>query len=148
MNWKIAVRAMVVHQGKLLCVRLKAYEGVAAGGYWCLPGGRLDHHEGLVEGLRREMIEETGVKPEIGELLYVQQFVHDDTDALEFFFHVTNGKDYLNVDLLQTTHGALEIEQIAFVDPAKIRILPLFLSQEPLPTASSKPGPKIYSYTG
>ena len=53
--------------------------------------------EGLLDGLRREMIEETGVKPEIGKLLFIQQFAesgeqsaHGPNEQLEFFFLITN----------------------------------------------------------
>ena len=52
----------------------------------------LEMGESLLDGLRREMIEETGVKPEIGKLLFVQQFAdtnssskHGDCEQLEFF---------------------------------------------------------------
>jgi len=108
---------------------------------WCLPGGGLDEGESLLAGVEREMIEETGVEPKIGELLYVQQFAYNDKDYLEFFFHVTNADDYVNVDLSKTTHGAHEIAEIAFVDPASTNILPKFLMTEPLAEKASKPSP-------
>lgn len=132
---RISVRGIVLHEGKLLCVRLKAYEGslrVGSTDYWCLPGGGLDEGEPLLAGIEREMIEETGIKPVIGNLLYVQQFVHGDKDYLEFFFHITNSEDYLNVDLSKTTHGEAEIEELGFVDPATTHVLPDFLKTEAL----------------
>jgi ADP-ribose pyrophosphatase YjhB (NUDIX family) len=108
---------------------------------WCLPGGGLDEGEALIPGLEREMAEETGVKPDVGNLLYVQQFIYNDKDYLEFFFHVTNSQDYLHIDLSKTTHGAEEIAEIGFVDPAATKILPEFLMSEPLNEVVANVGP-------
>lgn len=148
MTRRISIRAIVLHDGKLLCVRLKQYDNnILKASEWCLPGGGLDEGESLIAGVEREMIEETGVKPRIGELLYVQQFAYNDKDYLEFFFHVTNADDYLDVDLSKTTHGAYEIAEIAFVDPATTNILPKFLTTEPLAEKASKPSPtKLFSF--
>lgn len=131
---RVTVRSIVMHQDKLLCVRLKPYKGHLKrdNSYWCLPGGGLDEGEALIAGVEREMIEETGIKPIVGNLLYVQQFTHGDKDYLEFFFHITNGEDYLHIDLTKTTHGLEEIEEIDFIDPATNHILPEFLKTESL----------------
>lgn len=132
---KISVRGVALHEGKLLCVRLKPYKDslqTHGNDYWCLPGGSLDEGETLVAGVEREMIEETGIKPIVGNLLYVQQFAQGEREFIEFFFHITNNQDYLNIDLSKTTHGEEEIEEIAFVDPATTYVLPKFLSTEKL----------------
>lgn len=133
---RVSVRGIVLHEGKLLCVRLKKYQGSlreqSVDDYWCLPGGGLDEGEALLDGVKREMIEETGVIPEVGNLLYVQQFTFGEKDYLEFFFHITNSQDYLDIDLSKSTHGEAEIEQIEFIDPAAEHVLPEFLSTENL----------------
>lgn len=132
---KITVRGIVLHQGKLLCAKLKPYKDSLqkhGNDYWCIPGGGLEEGETLVAGVEREMIEETGIKPTVGKLLYVQQFIQGEREFIEFFFHVTNGEDYLHIDLSKTTHGEEEIEQIGFVDPATTYVLPKFLSTEDL----------------
>lgn len=128
------MRALVVRNNTTLCVRLKKY-GDRTGKdhpYWCLPGGGVDVGEALLPALEREMIEETGIAPEIGNLLYIQQFTYNDTEQLEFFFHVTNTDDYLSVDLENTTHGAIEIESMDFIDTTKEFVLPKFLQTEPV----------------
>lgn len=134
MNRHVTVRGIALHEGKLLCVKLKPYKNHLKrdNSYWCLPGGGLDEGESLAAGIEREMIEETGIKPEVGNLLYVQQFMHDDKDYLEFFFHIRNAQDYLEVDLSKSTHGLQEIEAIGFIDTASERVLPEFLQTEAL----------------
>ncbi len=131
---QISVRGIILHEGTLLCVRLKAYKDLLKrdNSYWCLPGGGLDISEPLVAGIEREMLEETGIAATVGKLLYIQQFTYEGKEFLEFFFHITNSQDYLNVDLSKSTHGMTEIEEIAFVDPANTHILPDFLTTEPL----------------
>lgn len=149
MTRKITVRGIVLHEGKLLCARLKAYKDSLqkyGNDYWCTPGGGLEEGESLIAGVEREMIEETGIKPEIGHLLYVQQFVQGDQEFIEFFFLITNSKDYLHIDLSKTTHGEEEIEEIGFVDSSTTYILPKFLTTEKLEEFATSNSPaRIFS---
>ena len=149
MTRRISVRGIVLHDGKLLCARLKPYKEhlQRKNDYWCLPGGGLDEGESLLTGVEREMIEETGIKPVVGNLLYVQQFPFGDKDYLEFFFHITNSDDYLHIDLTKTTHGLQEIEEIGFIDPTSVPVLPTFLATEPLAKHAASGDPtKLFSF--
>ena len=131
---RISVRGVALHEGKLLAVRLKPYNEVSLNMQqsWCLPGGGLVDGESLTDGIKREMLEETGVYPVVGTLLYIQQFSYNQVDYLEFFFHITNGEDYQNIDLAKTSHGAAELEEIAYVDAGSTPLLPVFLMKENL----------------
>lgn len=133
----ISVRGIIIHQGKLLLVRLNNYKGALKHEtpYWCLPGGGLEGGETLVDGMIREMMEETGITPVVGNLLYIQQFVAGSKEYLEFFFHIANSNDYLDVDLSKSTHGQKEIAEIGFVDPALVTVLPEFLATEDITAA-------------
>ena len=138
-----------MQNGKLLAVRLKQYAGKATitSDYWCTPGGGVDVGEPLIPALERELVEELGVRPVVGPLLYVQQFEHNSTEHMEFFFAVLNPEDYRSVDLANTTHGTTEIERFGFIDPAKEHLLPAFLTSEPLAEAVAHPGaPKFFNY--
>lgn len=124
---RVAVRGILFKDGKLLSQRLTANDN-GARDYWCTPGGGLDIGESLTDGLHREMIEETGIAPRIGKLLFVQQFSEDGKkEQMEFFFHIENPEDYHTIDLASTSHGELEIEHVEFIDPKTNSILPAFL---------------------
>lgn len=130
MKRRVAVRAIIVKDGKLLCVKLKPYKTAMTGDFWCTVGGGVDSEEGLVPAIKREVLEETGMTPTVGNLLYIQQYSNETREELEFFFHITNADDFLNIDLSKTTHGEEEIAEIKFIDTAKETILPKFLSEQ------------------
>ena len=126
MDRRITTRGIIYKNGKIFAQKLKRGEGTTD--YWCTPGGGLDPSESLHDGLVREMIEETGITPEIGKLLYVQQYREENgREYLEFFYHITNVDDYETIDLANTTHGEIEVAEYGFIDPAKENILPKFL---------------------
>lgn len=125
---RVATRAIIYKDGKLLCQQLTAGKTGKGRDYWCTPGGGLDIGESLEAGLHREMIEETGIAPKIGKLLFVQQFSENGKkEQMEFFFHVENPEDYHTIDLAATSHGLLEVERVAFIDPKIENVLPAFL---------------------
>ncbi len=146
-NRRVAVRGIILKDNKILSVRQKKYPGRATDDgqdYWCTPGGGVDIGEPLIAALERELIEETGIKPSVGKLLYIQQFERKEWEHLEFFFHVTNGEDYEHVDLEKTTHGAIEIAEVGFIDPAANNLQPVFLTEVDLASDSTKGIAKVF----
>lgn len=130
MERRIAVRGIVIEGGRLLAVKLRKYKGSGlASDHWCAVGGGIDPREPLVAALQREFKEETGVLPIVGGLLFVQQYIHNNTENLEFFFHVTNTEDFKDIDLSKTSHGAMEIAEIGFIVPQESKLLPSFLTE-------------------
>lgn len=126
---RINVRSIIYKNGKILAVKHRNGEGEA--NYWCVPGGGLDPLESLLDGVKREIVEETGVEARVGKLLFIQQFVSSrnrSEEELEFFFNIENVDDFETIDLTKTSHGLEEIAQIAFIDPKVERVLPSFLS--------------------
>lgn len=122
---RVNVRGIIYKNGTLFAQQLKVNAGPDQ--FWCTPGGGLDPGESLVQGLHREMIEETGIAPVIGKLLFIQQF-HDGTrEQLEFFFLIENADDYETVDFSKASHGDIEIAANQFIDPSSEILLPAFL---------------------
>ena len=145
-NRRINVRAIIVKSGKLFCQKLKNSHTLQDSEFWCTPGGGIDFGESLHEGLIREMVEETGVKPVIGNLLFIQQFMDGEREQLEFFFHVINADDYEILDLTNTSHGDIEVAECAFVDPTTTVILPAFLTTLNLDEVISHSTPMYIGY--
>lgn len=126
---RINVRAIIWKDGKLLAVKHKSKNG-SESAYWALPGGGLDPFESLSDGITRELIEETGVTPQVDRILFGQQLLSGRAgrdEELEFFFLVTNPDDYESIDLTKTSHGTTELDRCEFIDPQTENILPDFL---------------------
>ena len=128
---RINVRGIIYKDGKILAQKFRTDNG-SESEYWGTPGGGLNAGEPILTGLEREIIEETGISPEIGNLASVHQFMFTKDDGtaremIELFFMITNSTDYELIDLVSTTHGALEIVRCEFVDPKIVNILPKFL---------------------
>ncbi|WP_022707962.1 NUDIX domain-containing protein [Paracoccus zeaxanthinifaciens] len=70
---RIAVRAAILHEGRVLMVN--AYPGERSD-LWCLPGGGVERGQSLTENLAREIHEETGLRVVIGPPFLVNEF-HD-----------------------------------------------------------------------
>jgi ADP-ribose pyrophosphatase YjhB (NUDIX family) len=65
----VVVHAIVERDGALLLVQRAAH--LAEGGKWGLPGGFLDRDERLVDGVLRELREETGWTGEVRRLFRI-----------------------------------------------------------------------------
>lgn len=146
MNRRVAVRGIFVRERKLLCVRLKPYSEFINTDEWCTIGGTVDAGETLLTALQREIIEETGIKPRIENLLYIQQYMQINVESLEFFFNIKNVNDYLNVDLAKTTHGAIEIAEIDYINPKLLTIQPKFLNEIDFTNFDSNTPTQCFSY--
>ncbi|MDB2506044.1 MAG: NUDIX domain-containing protein [Opitutae bacterium] len=68
---RTAARALIILQGKLLAIKMRDHSGI----FYILPGGGQHHGETLVQGLQRECLEEIGTDVEVGELLYVREYI-------------------------------------------------------------------------
>jgi 8-oxo-dGTP diphosphatase len=68
---RLAVRAVILHQGRLLLVN--AWPGQQSD-LWCAPGGGVEPHASLPDNLIREVFEETGLTVTIGAPCLVNEF--------------------------------------------------------------------------
>lgn len=145
----ITVRGIIFKDGKLFCQKLKHEKPgkiTQINDFWATPGGHLDAGESFEAGLHREMIEETGVVPQIGALLFTQQYIDGGKNYVEFFYHIINADDYETIDLSNTSHGELEIADYGFIDPKTTHILPKFLTEVDIAAAIQNGRPQNFSY--
>lgn len=68
---RIACRAVILHDNRLLLVN--AWPGNTSD-LWCAPGGGVEPHSSLPENLAREVLEETGLRVEVGAPCLVNEF--------------------------------------------------------------------------
>ena len=69
----VGAKALIVHKGKVLVLREAKYDEGTNEGLWDVPGGRIHPEESLHEGLRREVMEESGLEIEPGQVLNVSE---------------------------------------------------------------------------
>lgn len=113
----IRCRALIIHDGRLLVVK-----HTPESTFYALPGGHLEWGEGIKECMSREIEEELGIKAELGRLFYVNTFMDEEVQSIEFFFEVKNSKDYADLKKLTGTHSS-EIHEFRWVgknDDARI----------------------------
>ncbi len=84
---RLGAYALVVREGEVLLTR-NSVRGPSPGS-WTLPGGGLDHGESPTAAVAREVWEETGLAPVVGELLGVhdEHFVGTAPSGREEDFH-------------------------------------------------------------
>ena len=91
---KLSVKALVLKGGKALLLRPKNLEGSIGG--WDGPGGHVKPGESLLEALKREVLEETGLR--IKEALPIKIITDPstNTDYLICFCPIKTGKVVLS----------------------------------------------------
>lgn len=121
----ITSRGIILHDGKILMVQMPH------NGFYCLPGGKLEIGEDPTECLKREIVEELGVEPEVGRLIYINTFYDKEgNQGIDFIFEILNGSDYLNLDGVERTH-AFELSDMRWIDKHEdVKILPNKLAED------------------
>lgn len=107
---KVAVRALILHEGKILLVRHRGKD------FYALPGGKVDPGEDIKSALSRELMEELGVDSAVEKMQFVHEFRYpkSETLSLEFFFTVKDPAAFL--DWKPSTHTEEELEEISWKD--------------------------------
>ena len=63
-EFKVALKAIIQKDGKILVLKRSCEEDVFAE-LWDIPGGKIEYGEKIIDGIKREVFEETGLDVEI-----------------------------------------------------------------------------------
>ncbi|OGD13651.1 MAG: hypothetical protein A2V76_09615 [Candidatus Aminicenantes bacterium RBG_16_63_14] len=131
--------AVIERDGKILCARRKS--GLAAGGLWEFPGGKLEEGEAAERGLRRELEEELGVEARVGEFLCSVPF----SGSLMSFELIVFRAELLGDDFRLTDHdeirwlGPEEMDESLFSKPDRPVVRMLARQAAPGDRTAGKP---------
>lgn len=113
---RVRVAALMMFRDKVVTVRHRAGDSV----YHLLPGGGVDYRETLETALHREIEEETGLKVDLGEPLFINDTIDPEGSRhlvnITFFATVTGGAI--------TDHPVDDrVEAVELVDPEDLNEL-------------------------
>ncbi|MCY4530306.1 MAG: NUDIX domain-containing protein [Chloroflexi bacterium] len=128
MKHRIRAAVIIVHGDSLLLVKEESSHPDDGLIWWVPPGGGVEGEESLMECARRETLEETGLSVELGDIVYVRDFLEPGYRHCEMFFlaasfsgSVLTGKD-LESGMLDSAH---EIREAQFVRRDEMQEMPV-----------------------
>lgn len=83
MSIRNSAKAVIVKEDKLLAVKIQENGGT----YYILPGGGQEHGENLHQALERECREELGTEVEVGELIFVREYIGKNHELAAYHAH-------------------------------------------------------------
>ena len=83
MKIRNSAKAVIVKDEKLLAIKMQENGGT----YYILPGGGQEHGENLHQALVRECKEELGAEVEIGDLIFVREYIGKNHELAAYHAH-------------------------------------------------------------
>ncbi|GAB4244706.1 MAG: hypothetical protein Tsb0034_23000 [Ekhidna sp.] len=122
---KVRVRAcgLLIEKGKVLLLK---HDTIGPEGYlWSPPGGGVAFGEQAVDALKKEFLEETNLKVEVGRYLFANEFIDHRHHAIELFFEVrrVSGNLKLGIDPELSTEKQI-LTDARFFSFDKLKTLP------------------------
>lgn len=117
---RVGVGAITFKDGKVLLVK----RGIEPSrGLWAIPGGTLKLGETLQECAAREILEETGITINVGDCVYVFDFIErDDQRKIKFHYVIVDfAADYLSGE----AKGADDAEDARWFSPEDLEAVPV-----------------------
>ena len=110
----VGVGGVVIHEGRVLIVRRKR---PPLEGRWSIPGGIIEVGETLAEGVRRELLEETGIETRVHGLIELFERIERDGDGRTRYHFVI--ADYLCEAVGGKAQAASDASDVAWIDPSE-----------------------------
>ncbi|TNE73317.1 NUDIX hydrolase [bacterium] len=81
---RVRVNAIIMNGDSVLLVKLHA--PTSEHPFWMPPGGGLEVGETLEDGVKREVLEETGLEVTESQLWYITEYIKEPWHAIEFYY--------------------------------------------------------------
>jgi 8-oxo-dGTP diphosphatase len=111
----VGVGGVVISNGRALLIRRG---GPPLEGQWSIPGGMLEVGETILEGVRRELGEETGIDVRVGELIEVFERINPDADGKTKYHFVV--LDYLCEAVRGEARAGSDVTDVAWASPTEL----------------------------
>jgi ADP-ribose pyrophosphatase YjhB (NUDIX family) len=105
----VGVGGVVIAEGRTLLIRRGS---APLEGQWSIPGGMLELGEPVVEGVRRELQEETGLQVRVLDLIEVfERIIPDESGRVRYHFVIL---DYLCERISGEARAASDVTDVAW----------------------------------
>jgi len=104
----IQVTAGIITEGNRILIAHRG-EGKARAGKWELPGGKMEPGEKPEECLKRELLEEFGIRVTVGDLYMITHYSYPDVDISLLSYQVIDYKATISLN---------EHQQAKWISPA------------------------------
>ncbi len=111
----VGVGGIVIADGRALLIRRGA---PPLEGQWSIPGGMLEVGETLLAGVRRELVEETGIEVRVGELIEVFERINLDAAGKTRYHFVV--LDYLCEPIRGEARAGSDVIDVAWAAPEEL----------------------------
>jgi len=105
----VGVGGVVISDGRALLIRRG---GPPLKGQWSIPGGMLEVGETLFGGVRRELLEETGIEVRVSDLIEVFERINLDTEGKARYHFVV--LDYLCEPVRGEARAGSDVTDVAW----------------------------------
>lgn len=111
----VGVGGVVIRDGRALLIKRGS---APLKNQWSIPGGTLELGESIQEGVRRELLEETGIEVRVGELIEVfDRIFRDEAGKIQYHFVIV---DYLCEAISGEAKAASDVTDVAWVNEADL----------------------------
>ena len=91
---RVRVNGVLIEDGKILLIRHQMSQDRY---FWSVPGGGMEYGTDAASNLKREFQEETGLEVEVGDFLFIHEYLNPPLHAVELFFDVRKVKGNLRL---------------------------------------------------
>lgn len=116
----VGVGGVIISGGRALLIRRGS---PPLEGQWSIPGGMLESGETLVLGVRRELLEETGMEVKVLELIEVFERINLDGEGRARYHYVV--LDYLCEAVRGEARAGSDVTDVAWATPEELALYAL-----------------------